>query len=106
MFGFDRWHLFKGLAAIVCIVGISWIALDYFVPAPPSTITIAAGIKGGAFEGIAYRYRARLARAHVTPDVRLTDSALDSLRLVVDRSSGVDAAFCLEALQTASKRQS
>jgi hypothetical protein len=91
--GFNRWHLLKGLAAILCIVGIVSLALIYFFPAPPSTITIAAGIKGGAFEHIAESYRERLARAHVTLDVRLTDGALDSLRLVEDRSSGVDVAF-------------
>jgi hypothetical protein len=39
MLGFDRWHLLKGLAAILCMVGIVSLALIYFFPAPPSTIS-------------------------------------------------------------------
>jgi hypothetical protein len=38
------------VAAIVCIIAVIWLALWYFIPAPPKSITIAAGIKGGAFE--------------------------------------------------------
>ncbi len=93
--GLGRWHLFKALAAILCIGAAVWLALWYFIPAPPSTVTIASGIKGSSFEHNAHRYRERLARAHVTLDVRLTDGMLDSLRLLEDRSSGVDAAFVL-----------
>ncbi len=32
MLEFNRVHLFKLLAAMLCIVGVSWLALDYFVP--------------------------------------------------------------------------
>jgi hypothetical protein len=53
MFGFNRWHLFKGLAVIVCIVGMSWLAVDYFVPAPPSKFTIATGFKNQTYEASA-----------------------------------------------------
>ena len=45
MFGFIRRQPFKGLAAIFCILGIGWLALDYFAPSPPSKITIATGFK-------------------------------------------------------------
>jgi hypothetical protein len=41
MFGFS----FKVLAATFCILGISWLALDYFVPSPPPIITIATASK-------------------------------------------------------------
>jgi hypothetical protein len=50
MLGFNRWHLFKGLAVILCIVGMSWLALDYFVPAPPSKLTIATGAKNQTYD--------------------------------------------------------
>ena len=66
MLGFNRWHLFKGLAVILCIVGMSWLALDYFVPAPPSKLTIATGAKNQTYEAIGKRYREILARSHVT----------------------------------------
>ena len=81
------------LAAIVCLVAVVWLALWYFIPAPPSTITIAAGIKGGAFEHIANRYRESLARHHVTLNLRFVEDPLDIIRLVKDPKSGVSAAF-------------
>jgi hypothetical protein len=40
MLGFNHWHLFKGLAAILCLVGIVSLTLIYFFPAPPSTISM------------------------------------------------------------------
>lgn len=80
-------------AAIVCLVAVVWLALWYFIPAPPSTITIAARIKGGAFEHIANRYRDSLARHHVTLNLRFVEDPLDIVRLVNDPKSGVSAAF-------------
>lgn len=93
MLGFNRWHLFKMLAAMLCIAGFVWLALAYFIPAPPSTITFAAGTKGSAAEQFAQRYQEIFARANVTLDIRITEGSRDSLGLVEDRSSGVNAAF-------------
>jgi TRAP-type uncharacterized transport system substrate-binding protein len=87
--------LSRGLAAIVAVVAIAWLALWYFIPAPPSTITIAAGLKGGSFEYVARRYQERLARHHVKLNIRLTEGSADSLKLLSDPKSGVDAAFSL-----------
>ena len=81
------------LAAILCLVAVVWLALWYFIPAPPSTITIAAGIKGGAFEHIANSYRERLARHHVKLEINLTDGVVGSLKLMADQNSTVDGAF-------------
>ena len=53
MLGFNRWHLLKGLAAILCIGGIVSLALSYFIPAPPSTITVAMSFKGSSYERFA-----------------------------------------------------
>jgi len=93
MLGFNRWHLLKGLAAILCIVGIVSLALAYFIPAPPSTITIAVSFKGSSYERFALHYRETLARSHFTLDMRESDGPLDNLRLAKDRSSGVDVAL-------------
>ena len=60
MLGFNRWHLFKGLAAILSIAAIVWLALAYFIPAPPSTITIAMAYKGTAYERFALAYKETL----------------------------------------------
>ena len=72
MFRFSRRQLFKGLAPIFCILGISWLALDYFVPSPPSKITIATAFKGSTFDYFGRRYRERLARAGVKVEPRPT----------------------------------
>jgi TRAP-type uncharacterized transport system substrate-binding protein len=92
---FDTRVLLRGFAAIVSVVAVVWLALWYFIPAPPSAITIAAGLKGGSFEYVARRYQERLARHHVKLNIRFTDGSLDSLKLVRDPKSGVDAAFSL-----------
>lgn len=93
----ERWVtgiISKGLLAFLCIATIIWVALWYLIPAPPTTISIAAGIPGGAYEHIAKSYRERLARSHITLDIRFAaDGAAGNLRLVENRSSGVDAAF-------------
>src|ERR1039458_2134292 len=72
MFRFSRQQLFKTLAAIFCILGISWLALDFFVPSPPSKITIATAFKGSTFDYFGQRYRERLASAGVKVELRDT----------------------------------
>jgi TRAP-type uncharacterized transport system substrate-binding protein len=98
MLGFNRWHLVKLFAALLFIVGMSWLALDYFIPAPPSTITIAMAFKGSSYERWALSYQERLARSHVTLNLHYTDGPLDNLRLIKDQSSGVDVAFLFGGL--------
>jgi len=93
--GWDIRASVRAIAAIATVVAVAWAALWYLIPAPPSTITIAAGLPGGSFEHLALRYRARLARHHVTANLRLTEGSLDSARLVADPNSGVDAAVLL-----------
>ena len=44
MLGFNRWQLFTGFAAILCIVGVTSLALIYFIPAPPTTVTLATAV--------------------------------------------------------------
>jgi TRAP-type uncharacterized transport system substrate-binding protein len=98
MLGFNRWHLFKGLAAILCTAAIVWLALAYFIPAPPSTITIAMAYKGTAYERFALSYKERLSRSHFTLNMHPTDGPLDNLRLIKDHSSGVDVALLFGGL--------
>jgi len=80
-------------AATLAGVAVAWLALWYFVPAPPSSITIAAGIKGGSFSRFAQDYQRRLARHHVKLNIRHVRTEPDHLKLLADRKSGVDAAF-------------
>jgi hypothetical protein len=55
-------HLLKGLSVSACVVGAVWGALWYFIPAPPSTISIASGARGGGFEQTVEHHREKLAR--------------------------------------------
>ena len=81
------------LAATFAVAAAIWAALWFFIPAPPSSITIAAGIKGGSFDHFAEHYQRRLARHHVKLNIRFVRTEPDHLKLLADRTSGVDAAF-------------
>jgi hypothetical protein len=43
MLGLSRWQIFKTSAAAVLTVGTTSLLLIYFIPAPPSTVTMATG---------------------------------------------------------------
>jgi TRAP-type uncharacterized transport system substrate-binding protein len=91
------WHptLLRALVAIICIAGVVWLVMEYFNPAPPSTITIATGAKGGTYEFFAQQYREKLARAHVTLNIRMTDGTSENIRLLEDPKSDVQVAFAV-----------
>jgi TRAP transporter TAXI family solute receptor len=93
MLGMNPRRLLAGLAAILCIAGLAWLALDHFVPAPPKKIIFAAGSKGGAYEFYARKYRDILARNHVTVDIRSTQGTVENLKLLQDPKSGVSVGF-------------
>src|SRR5262245_32673198 len=83
----------KGLAAVLGVAAVVWLGLWYFIPAPPSTLAMWSGLKGGAFEHIAQRYQERLARDHVTLDVRFSSNPADNIKFLEDRNSGISATF-------------
>jgi NMT1-like family len=87
------WTLARGLGAILCIVVISCLALEYFVPSPPTRVTIATAFKGSTFDYFGQRYRDRFSRAGVKVDLRETAGVLENLQLLQDPKSGVDIAF-------------
>jgi TRAP-type uncharacterized transport system substrate-binding protein len=91
----EHGRLIAGLAALALIIGASWIALERFVPSLPFKVTIATGRKGTTFEYFGERYRARFARAGVELNVRETNGALESLKLLRDPHSGVFLTFGL-----------
>jgi TRAP-type uncharacterized transport system substrate-binding protein len=99
------WHptLLRTLVAIICLAGVVWIVVEYFNPAPPSTITIATGPKGGAYEFFAQQYREKLARAHVTLNIRITDGTSENIRLLEEPQSGVQVAFVVGGASNSQK---
>jgi hypothetical protein len=38
MLGITRWHVFKVLAAMLCIAGLTWLGMEYLIPALPRFI--------------------------------------------------------------------
>ena len=91
MLGSSWASLVKGLGAILCAFGVISLALIYFFPAPPSTILMASGFKGGSYELVAARYKEILARSHVNLELRNTRGGPENLKLLQDPKSGVSA---------------
>ena len=71
MLGFNSWRLFKFLATFLCVVGIVSFAVAYFIPAPPTTVTIATAFKGSTFVYYGEKYREIFARSHVKLELRV-----------------------------------
>ena len=86
-------YLLRVLAAILGLIALVWLSLWYFIPAPPTTLTMAVGFKGGAFDHIAERYRERLASRKIELNLRYTEGVFDSVKLLNDPNSGTDAAI-------------
>jgi TRAP-type uncharacterized transport system substrate-binding protein len=95
--------VWRGLAAVACVIALVWLALWYFIPAPPTAITIVAGLKGGAFEHIANRYRDILARHHVKLNLRFAANPDAVVELITNRTSGVDGGFLFTGQANASE---
>jgi len=93
MLGINRWQLFIRVAAILCIVGITSLALIYFIPAPPKTVTLATAFKGTSFDYYGGRYRDAFARSGVKLELRETRGTEENLGLLQNPASGVQIAF-------------
>ena len=93
MLGFSRWQIFKTSAAAVLAVGTISLLLIYFIPAPPSTVTMATGFKGSSFEYYGQRYREIFARSHIQLQLRETEGSVENVKLLEDAKSGVQIAL-------------
>jgi TRAP-type uncharacterized transport system substrate-binding protein len=89
----ERRLALRSLMATLVVMGLVWLALWYFIPAPPTQITISAGVKNGAFDHLAELYRQKLAAHHITLDLRYYKVGNDNVRLIDDPKLGVSAAF-------------
>jgi TRAP transporter TAXI family solute receptor len=93
MWGSARSGLFKGLVTALCIVSIIWIALTYFIPAPPSKVVMATAFKGASFEYYGQQYRDIFARFNVKLELRETAGGVENVALLQDPKSDVQIAF-------------
>jgi TRAP transporter TAXI family solute receptor len=98
MLGYNRRQLFKGLTASFCIVGIISLALIYFIPAPPSKISMLTGNKGGPFDYYGRQYREIFARSNVDLELRATNGAVENMELLKDPKSGIQISFMLSGI--------
>src|SRR5262245_63313755 len=77
MLGITRWHVFKVLAAILCVAGLTWLGMAYLIPAPPSQITIATSPEGEHYHVLGTRYKGILAETEIDrKSTRLNSSHL------------------------------
>jgi TRAP transporter TAXI family solute receptor len=81
-----------GPAITITLIGFL-IAWQFVNPAPPRKIGIAAGHEGGAYFLFAEHYRKILAEDGITLDIRSTAGSVENIRLLEDKSSGIDLAF-------------
>jgi TRAP-type uncharacterized transport system substrate-binding protein len=93
MLGLGWSGLLKALAATLCILAVVSLVLIYFFPAPPSKFAIATGAKNQTYETIGKKYRDILARSHVGVELRLTNGAVDNIKLLNDPASGIKVAI-------------
>jgi len=93
MFRWIRGSVIRGIAALITVLVVSWLALAYFVPSLPTRITIGTGGKGTTFEYFAEHYQKIFARAGVNLIVYETAGALENLALLKDPHSGVQIGF-------------
>ena len=105
MLGFSRWQIFKTSTAAVLTVGTISLLLIYFIPAPPSTVTMGTGGKGTTFEYFGQRYRDIFARSHIELKLRETGGAVDNLELLKNQTLEFRLPSFSEASPTGSPRR-
>lgn len=79
-------------AVLLMLIGFA-IAWQFVDPAPPRTVVIATGHEGGAYYLYAQRYQKLLAEEGIELEILTTAGSLENIRLLEDRSAGVDLAF-------------
>ncbi|WP_153099599.1 TAXI family TRAP transporter solute-binding subunit [Paraburkholderia hayleyella] len=70
-----------------------WAAVRLIQPAPPTTLTLSAGPKDSSFWNSAQKYKAILARNHITLNVLPSEGSLDNLKRLSTPGSNVDVGF-------------
>jgi TRAP transporter TAXI family solute receptor len=98
MLGYSRRQLFKGFAAAVAIVSIVSLILIYFIPTPPSKVTMATAFKGSSFEYYGRQYREIFARSNVDLELRPSSGAGENIKLLQDPRSGVQFSLMVSGI--------
>jgi uncharacterized protein len=91
--GITRLHLFRLLAATLCVAGLVWLGMAYLIPAPPTQIEIGTSPIGEHYHNLGTRYQGILAAADMKVELRATNGAKENLGLLNDPKSGIQIAF-------------
>jgi uncharacterized protein len=92
------WHRFWKPSVIVLpwaafVLAVLYIAYRLVDPLPPRHLAIAAGAAGSGYDNFARQYALILARHGVELEVRNSAGAVENLDLLLDATSGVQAAL-------------
>src|SRR5262245_36963667 len=97
-----RWLRLVVVFVILAVLGaLLWSLLTIGNPFPPRTIVLATGSEGGSYQSYGERYRDILRRSGVDVQLVQSNGAVENIRLLRDRSSGVSAAFVVGGLTSA-----
>src|SRR5215831_8566002 len=101
MLGYNRWKILKGMAAAVAGVSIVSLVLIYFIPAPPTKVTMGTAFKGSTAEYYGRQYREIFARSNIELEPRETVGVGENLKLLQDPKSGVQIAVVVSGASDA-----
>ena len=76
---------------LMVLVGV--LAYKVIDPAPPKRVTLSTGQENSAYEQLAKRYAAVLAREGIQVRLQASDGSLENLQRLKDPDSGIDLAF-------------
>lgn len=86
--------------AVILLAGALWLAWQYVEPAPPSTVTLAAGSPTGAYSKYARQYAEFFKREGIELKILETKGSLDNLARMTASESKVDAGFMQGGIAT------
>jgi TRAP transporter TAXI family solute receptor len=95
MLGYSRRQILKGTVAVVAGVSIVSLLLIYFIPTPPSKVTMGTAFKGSSFAYFGRQYREIFARSNIELELRETAGSVENVKLLQDPKSGVQIALVL-----------
>ena len=89
-------YFLASLVGLVFIVSLTWIIVDYYLPAPPSKIIVTTGTKNGAFESIAKQYQAIMADSGINLEIENSEGTGENLARLLDLKSNYQVGFFSE----------
>lgn len=97
-------YFLVSLVGLFLILLLTWIVLDYYLPAPPKVIKATIGLKNGSNESFAKQYQTILARSGITFEYHFSSGTGENLERLSDPQSDYQFGFAsdraIEGYQT------